>query len=121
MTSLLEKDGVQTLVSLCLFREARPRGSADHGQRCFNLHAWVDKTDSHPPLALLAWYFLEQVNPGSPLGLLILSSVPEAQPAWGNATAGAANGAADGGPGPCLRSQTWVPIPVLLCALHQTT
>ena len=86
----------------------------------FRLHTQVDRTSSSP-LTLLAWDVLEQVTPSSPLGLPILSSVPAAQLAWGNATAGAENGVADGAAGPCLWSQTWAQIPVLLYALFQTT
>lgn len=86
----------------------------------FRLHTQVDRTSSSP-LTLLAWGVLEQVTTSSPLGLPILSSVPAAQLAWGNATAGAENGVADGAPGPCLWSQTWAQIPVLLYALFQTT
>ena len=56
-------------------------------------------------MSLLAWGILEQVTPSSPLGLPILSSVPVAQPAWGNATAEARSGMADRGPGPCLWRQ----------------
>lgn len=60
---------------------ARPKGSAEHGWGCFDLHTWVDRTSSSP-LTLLAWCILEWVNPRSPLGLPILSLVPAAQPVW---------------------------------------
>ena len=71
-----------------------PEGSAEYCRGCFNLHTWVDGTLSSL-LALLAWYVLEQVNPSGLLGLLILSSVPAAQPVGGSKISGPGSGTAD--------------------------
>lgn len=57
------------------FWELRARRFCGIVRTCFNLHTWVDRPSSSP-LAHLAWYILEQVSSGSPLGLPVLSSVP---------------------------------------------